>query len=104
MPPRYGLTSHACGETGGAVGEFWLAGDRKLRTLQAVAIKDGTAMNDAIGVLVEEHENEAKRGDNQKSSSGFICLPALMFAHLGSKANLTCTIKSPYLPLQLLKN
>lgn len=74
----------------------------KLTALKGVATGDSTLLNQGIGVLVEDHENEAKRGENQRSTRGFICLPALMFAHLGAARRLTCTISSAYLPLQLL--
>jgi hypothetical protein len=76
----------------------------KLRALRAVATGDAALLNEAVGVLVGEHENEAKRGDFQKSSQGFICLSGLMFAKLGMNASLSCTVNSLYLPLHLLKH
>jgi Immunity protein 49 len=74
----------------------------KLKALRAVDQGDEALLNDAIRTLIEDHENEAKRGENQRSSRGFICLPALLFAHLGAARGLRCTVVSPYLPLQLL--
>jgi len=73
----------------------------KLRALKAVSEGDGGNLNAAIATLIEDHENEARRGENQRSTRGFVCLPALMLAHLGAARNLACTIESPYLPLQL---
>jgi len=73
----------------------------KLQATKALADKDAAFLNQSITTLIEDHENEAKRGENQRSERGFICLPGLMFAHLGSKQGLNCTVKSPYLPLQL---
>jgi hypothetical protein len=55
-------------------------------------------------MLVEDHENEAKRGELQPSVQGFVCLPALMFVHLGAARNLVSAIESPYLPLKLLSD
>jgi hypothetical protein len=74
----------------------------KLRALKAVDAANHALLNESITTLIEDHENEAKRGANRESSRGFICLPALMFAHLGAARNLNCTVKSLYLPLQLL--
>jgi len=74
----------------------------KLKALEAVAGHDSEVFNEAIATLVEDHENEATRGENQRSSRGFVCLPALMFAQLGATRSLRCTVESPYLPLQLL--
>lgn len=74
----------------------------KLKGLKAVAKGDSAQLNESIAALVDDHENEAKRGENQRSSRGFVCLPALMFAQLGASRNLPCTVKSPYLPLFLL--
>lgn len=74
----------------------------KLRALKAVDMGDAKALNDALATLVEDHENEARRGENQRSTRGFVCLPALMFAHLGTTRNLSCRVVSPYLPIHLL--
>jgi hypothetical protein len=74
----------------------------KLRCLKAVDERNAGVLNEAIAILVEDHENEAKRGEIQQSVLGFVCLPALMFAHLGAARKLVCAIDSPYLPLKLL--
>jgi len=76
----------------------------KLTALKAVDAGDGTMLNQGVATLVEDHENEAKHGENQRSSRAFICLPALMFARLGADRKLECTVRSPYLPLQLLSH
>jgi hypothetical protein len=76
----------------------------KLRALRAVDTSDHALLNQSIATLIEDHENEAKRGGLRQLSQGFICLPALMFAHLGTARNLSCTVKSLYLPLQLLSH
>jgi hypothetical protein len=73
----------------------------KVRALKAVNGGDAALLNESIATLVEDHENEAKRGENQKSTRGFVCLPGLMFAHLGAARGLQCTVQSPYLPLHL---
>jgi len=73
----------------------------KLKALKAVDTSDGDLLNTAIATLVRDHENEATRGDNQRSSRGFISLPALMYAHMGASRGLACTVKSPYLPNSL---
>src|SRR5262245_37128012 len=75
----------------------------KLNALKALATGDGALLNGSIATLIDDHENEAKRGENQRSSRGFVCLPALMFAQLGASRDLPCTVKSPYLPLLLLQ-
>ncbi len=67
-----------------------------------VSSKDAVLLNESIAILVREHETEAKHGENQKSTRGFICFPGLIFAHLGMEAGLQCNVESPYLPLQLL--
>ena len=74
----------------------------KLRALEAVDSRNAALLNDSIGTLVEDHENEALRGENQRSTRGFVCLPALMFAQLGAERDLACTVASVYLPLALL--
>lgn len=76
----------------------------KLRALKGVAEGDSAQLNQGIATLVEDHENEAKHGENQRSSRAFICLPALMFARLGADRKLECTVRSPYLPLPLLSH
>lgn len=74
----------------------------KLRALKAVSAGDAATFNASIEILVRDHENEALHGENQRSSRAFVCLPALMFVHLGAAQNLNCTVQSPYLPVQLL--
>jgi Immunity protein 49 len=74
----------------------------KLNALRSIVEGDSKRFNEGIAVLVEDHENEARRGENQRSTRGFICLPALMFAHLGAARGVTCTVDSLYLPLRLL--
>ena len=74
----------------------------KLNALKAVATGDPALLNENIAILIEDHENEAKRGENQNSRRGFICMPALMFARLGADRKLPVTVQSPYLPLYLL--
>jgi len=74
----------------------------KLRAMQAVDSGDAAILNQSIAVLVQDHEDQALHGENQRSTRGFLCLPALMFANLGATRNLVCTVVSPYLPLRLL--
>lgn len=74
----------------------------KLKALDAIDAGDVESLNKSIAILIDDHENEALRGENQRSTRGFLCLPALMFAHLGTTRNLVCTVQSPHLPLRLL--
>jgi hypothetical protein len=74
----------------------------KLKALEAIDGGDAESLNQSIAILIADHENEALRGENQRSTRGFLSLPALMFANLGATRNLVCTIESPYLPLPLL--
>ena len=76
----------------------------KLRGLLAVTTKDATLFNEAMAKIVQDHEHEAQRGENQRSTRGFICLPAMMLAYLGREVELVCEVQSPYLPLHLLKH
>jgi hypothetical protein len=76
----------------------------KLRCLKGMDAGDSELLNRGITTLVEDHENEAKRGENQRSTRGFICFPGLMFAYLGADLKMVCTVQSPYLPLRLLDN
>jgi hypothetical protein len=59
--------------------------------------------NDAIAEIVKAHEIEAKKGEYKRSANGFMCLPGLALAQLGLERGLTCSIRSIYLPLQLLE-
>lgn len=76
----------------------------KLRALKAVDEGDVARFNQSLITLIEDHENEVKHGENQRSTRGFICLPALMFAHLAAARRIICAVKSPYLPLHLLNH
>jgi hypothetical protein len=76
----------------------------KLNALKSVDAADAALLNQSIATLVEDHEHEAHHGENQRSTRGFLCFPALMFAHLGAAKNLTSTVQSAYLPLHLLND
>ena len=74
----------------------------KLKALSAVYAGDEVALNQAINILIEEHENEVEAGEFQRSTKVFICFPALMYAQLAAARNVICSIRSLYLPLELL--
>lgn len=74
----------------------------KVQGLRAVATSEAATWNQALTALVKAHEAEAKRGELKLRFDGFICLPALMLAQLGRERGLSCDVRSPYLPLDLL--
>lgn len=71
--------------------------------LLAVARKDAGAFNLAIAQLLSAHTQEAQKGDLRLLPQGLICMRAMMLAQCGRDAGLACSVASPYLPQQLLR-
>ena len=75
-----------------------------VKGLQALILADEVALNAAIENLIKTHSHAAQKDDfYSKAPNGFLCMPGLMLAKLGNEKNLACTVKSDYLPLQLLE-
>lgn len=72
------------------------------RGLRGAVEGDSKLWNDAIAELVAAHAVEAKKGEYKRSESGFICLPALALAKLGLERGLTSSVRSVYLPLEIM--
>ncbi|MDC0008164.1 immunity 49 family protein [bacterium] len=74
-----------------------------VKGLQALISADALTLNAAVEELIKTHALHAQKDDFfSKSPNGFLCMPGLMLAKLGSEKKLACTVKSDYLPLQLI--
>ena len=75
----------------------------RLEALIALDRGDAATWNAHLARVIAPHKNEALRGEFKLLPQAFICLSALALAQLGREWGLTCTVDSPYLPLQLLE-
>ena len=74
----------------------------KLNALESIQKGNDKQWNEALQILLNEHQNESLNGEYRKLNAAFIAIPTLVLAKLGLAKGMACTISSDYLPLQLL--
>jgi hypothetical protein len=74
----------------------------KLECLWALANKMESAWNERLDEICNHHKQQAMRSEIKYDAEACLCLPALALAYLGRKQGLGCTVKSLYMPLQVL--
>lgn len=76
---------------------------QELQALRALVERDAATWNARLTEIIAWHKRKSLQGAWKLLDEAFICFPALALAHLGRQVGLTCTVKSPYLPLELLE-
>ena len=72
------------------------------KILKAITERDQTVFNESMTDLLKAHEGIAKYGGLRESAEGFLCMPAMTFAHIALQNTMKVELKNDYLSIKYL--
>ncbi len=73
-----------------------------VEALLAIDARDVQPLQAALAAMVKEHEHRAMRGPLQAQADGLVAVIPLGLVRLARDSGLSCSVESPYVPLDLL--